>query len=103
MEEAHRMGQLTGRTDILQAMADDMGYVLVKPPETSSEVEVSISIRRNVAEFGRWMDVIDRSLDDSHITQTERKNLQESVLKVLSRAQHLQALLSGLADQPRKK
>lgn len=103
MEEAHRMGQLTGRTDILQAMADDMGYVLVKPPETSSEVEVSISIRRNVAEFGRWMDVIDRSLDDSHITQTERKNLQESVLKVLSRAQHLQALLSGLADQPRKR
>ena len=102
MEEAHRMGQITGRADILQAMADDMGYALVKIPEMDAEVDVSVSIRKNVAEFGRWMDVIDQSLDDTHITQTERKALEDSVLKVLARTQHLQSLLSSMANKPNK-
>lgn len=103
MEEAHRMGQITGRADILQAMADDMGYALVKLPEMDAEVDVSISIRKNVAEFGRWMDVIDQSLDDTHITQNERKALEDSVLKVLARTQHLQSLLSSMANKPNQK
>ena len=45
------------------------------------------------------MDLIDKTLANGAITQTERKYLEEEVIQVLARTQHLQALLSGLANK----
>ena len=97
------MGQITGRSDILEAMATDMGFVLVKLPSLIGEEDLSAAIRRNVGEFGRYMDLIDQSLCDEEITQTERKALEEKVIQVLARTQHLQSLLSSLANKPKQK
>ena len=103
LDEAYRMGQITGRSDILEAMATDMGYVLVKLPNIDGEEDLSAAIRRNVGEFGRYMDLIDQSLSDEEITQTERKALEEKVIQVLARTQHLQSLLSSLANKAKQK
>lgn len=97
------MGQITGRSDILEAMATDMGFVLVKLPSIIGEEDLSAAIRRNVGEFGRYMDLIDQSLSDEEITQTERKALEEKVIQVLARTQHLQSLLSSLANKAKQK
>jgi hypothetical protein len=49
------------------------------------------------------MDLIDQSLSDEEITQTERKALEEKVIQVLARTQHLQSLLSSLANKAKQK
>lgn len=101
LDEAHRMGQLAGRTDILEVMADDMGYALVKLPSITENEDISTAIRKDVGEFGRYMTLIDDTLSNGDITQTERKALEEEVVQVLARTQHLQALLSGMAINKR--
>ena len=99
LDEAHRMGMLSNRSDILEAMADDMGYALVKLPAVNDDEDLSTAIRKDVGEFGRYMDLIEKTLANGAITQTERKYLEEEVIQVLARTQHLQALLSGLANK----
>ncbi len=99
LDEAYRMSMLTARSDILEAMADDMGYALVKLPTPNDDEDLSTAIRKDVGEFGRYMEMIDKTLSNGVITQTERKYLEEEVIQVLARTQHLQALLSGLANK----
>ena len=99
LDEAYRMSMLTQRSDILEAWADDMGYALVKLPIANDDEDLSTAIRKDVGEFGRYMDLIDKTLANGSITQTERKYLEEEVIQVLARTQHLQALLSGLANK----
>ncbi len=90
------MQQLTGRTDILEAMADELGYVIVKIPECAHDIDIAKATRRAVVEFGQWMEEIDKSLEDGSVTQNELKAIEKELVEMMSQAQHLTAALSSI-------
>lgn len=96
LAEAQRMQQLTGRTDILEAMADELGYVIVKIPECANDIDIAKATRRAVVEFGQWMEEIDKSLEDGSVTQNELKAIEKELVEMMSQAQHLTAALSSI-------
>ena len=96
LTEAQRMQQLTGRTDILEAMADELGYVIVKIPECAHDIDIAKATRRAVVEFGQWMEEIDKSLEDGSVTQNELKAIEKELVEMMSQAQHLTAALSSI-------
>lgn len=96
LAEAQRMQQLAGRTDILEAMADELGYVIVKIPECANDIDIAKATRRAVVEFGQWMEEIDKSLEDGSVTQNELKAIEKELVEMMSQAQHLTAALSSI-------
>jgi hypothetical protein len=96
LAEAQRMQQLTGRTDILEAMADELGYVIVKIPECIHDIDIAKATRRAVVEFGQWMEEIDKSLEDGSVTQNELKAIEKELVEMMSQAQNLTAALSSI-------
>lgn len=94
--EAHRMQQLTGRTDILEAMADDLGYVLVKIPDCAHDVDIAKATRKAVVEFGEWMGQIDVALDDGNVSQSELRSIEKELIEMMSQAQKLTAALATI-------
>ena len=96
LAEAQRMQQLAGRTDILEAMADELGYVIVKIPECAHDIDIAKATRRAVVEFGQWIEEIDKSLEDGSVTQNELKAIEKELVEMMSQAQHLTAALSSI-------
>ena len=94
LAEAQRMQLLTGRTDILEAMADELGYVIVKIPDCAHDVDIAKATRKAVVEFGEWMDQIDRSLDDGAVTTNELKAIEKELVEMMAQAQKLTAALA---------
>lgn len=94
LAEAQRMQLLTGRTDILEAMADELGYVVVKIPDCAHDVDIAKATRKAVVEFGEWMDQIDRSLDDGAVTSNELKAIEKELVEMMAQAQKLTAALA---------
>lgn len=94
LAEAQRMQLLTGRTDILEAMADELGYVVVKIPDCAHDIDIAKATRKAVVEFGEWMDQIDRSLDDGAVTSNELKAIEKELVEMMAQAQKLTAALA---------
>lgn len=94
LAEAQRMQLLTGRTDILEAMADELGYVIVKIPDCANDIDIAKATRKAVVEFGEWMDQIDRSLDDGAVTTNELKAIEKELVEMMAQAQKLTAALA---------
>lgn len=101
LAEAQRMQLLTGRADILEAMADELGYVIVKVPDCSSDVDISKATRKAVVEFGQWMEQIDKSLDDGHVSQNELKAIEKELVEMMAQAQKLTAALACVKPSKR--
>lgn len=101
LAEAQRMQLLTGRTDILEAMADELGYVVVKIPDCAHDVDIAKATRKAVIEFGEWMNQIDRSLDDGAVTQNELKAIEKELVEMMAQAQRLTAALASVKPSKR--
>jgi hypothetical protein len=92
--EALRMQQLSGRYDILQAMADELGHVAVPLPAVDGE-ELTMAISRTCAEFGQYLKDIDEAWADKKITANEAKRLETDLTRWIAQATHLQSLLAA--------
>ena len=101
LAEAQRMQLLTGRTDILSAMADELGYVVVKIPDCSHDIDIAKATRKAVVEFGEWMNQIDRSLDDGQVSQNELKAIEKELVEMMAQAQKLTAALACVKPSKR--
>lgn len=98
LADAMKLQNLTGRTDIVEAMADELGGVFMPLPTISDE-DLSHAIRKAVAEFGNYMQMVDAALDDDRVTKNEAKWLASGMLEMIARATHLQAMLQAMADK----
>lgn len=101
LAEAQRMQLLTGRIDILSAMADELGYVIVKIPDCAHDVDIAKATRKAVVEFGEWMNQIDRSLDDGQVSQNELKAIEKELVDMMAQAQRLTAALASVKPSKR--
>lgn len=98
LADAMKLQHLTNRTDIVEAMADDLGGVFMPMPTISDE-DVTHAIRKAVGEFGNYMQLVDSALDDDCVTKNEARNLAASMIQMIARATHLQAMLQAMADK----
>lgn len=98
LADAMKLQHLTGRTDIVQAMADDLGGVFMPLPAITDE-DLSHAIRKAVGEFGNYMQLVDSALDDKRVTKNEAKHLASSMIEMIARATHLQAMLQAMAEK----
>lgn len=96
--EALRMQALTGRADILQAMADELGFVCIPKPGVTDE-DISHALAHACAEFGGYLKQVDASMRDGVVTANERKRLEHDLTEMIAAATHLQALLSAKTNR----
>ena len=94
--EAQRMQQLTGRTDILEAMASELGYVIMHRPGTVDGCDIPSAPRRSLVEFGDWMREVDAALTDGKVTLNEVRAIERELVQMIGQAQVLTACLSEM-------
>jgi len=94
LAESVRMQQLAGRTDILQAMATELGHVAIPLPEVSDE-NIPAALARTCAEFGDYMRLVDDSLRDGRVSPNEAKCLEKELTEMVAASTHLLAVLKG--------
>lgn len=95
--EAVRMQQLTGRNDILMAMADELDCVcLPKPGASDTNEEMANLIVESCGEFGDYMREVDKALRDRKVTPNELKRLQKELLEMIAAATRIHARMSGI-------
>lgn len=96
--ESVRMQQLTGRNDILFAMADTLGHVCIKLPDVTDD-EVSKLLASFCGEFGDYLKEVDKAMSDSKVTPNEAKRLQKELIEMIGAATRLNSRLSGMAGK----
>lgn len=96
LEEADLMQHLSGRTDILEAMAAGLGYVVTNKPGTVEGCDIPAATRRSMVEFGDWMREIDTALSDGRVTLNEVRAIERELVQMIGRAQELTACLSSM-------
>ncbi len=94
LDEAVTMQMLSGRADVLIAMADELGHVCIPKPDVGDE-DISHALAHTCAEFGDYLRKVDDCLKDGKITPNERKGLERELSEMIAAATHLQALLAG--------
>lgn len=95
IEEMIRMEQLTGRTDMLIAHAESLGYVAIPVPSVDDD-DVAHALSRTCAEFGDYLRTVDESMRDKKITRNEVKDLEKELVEMIHAATKLQSLLSAM-------
>lgn len=100
--EALKMQQLSGRFDVLYAMAEACGFVCLPLPG-----EVHENVDRDIAalckEFGDYVSQVSQALDDGRITPNELHRCEKELSEMLAAAQVLQAALAGISAAKRGK
>lgn len=96
MIEALRMQQLTGRADILFAMADALDYICIKKPSVET-TDLAHQIAITCAEFGDFLRQIDTTMKDGRVTRNELKKVQKELAEMIGAANTLQALIAAKA------
>jgi len=96
LAEAQRMQLLTGRTDVLEAMASELGFVVIHRPGTADGCDIPSATRRSMVEFGEWMREVDAALSDGRVTPNEVRAIERELVQMIGQAQSLTACLSGM-------
>lgn len=96
ISEMVRMEQLTGRTDMLFAHAEALGYVAVPVPAIGDD-DVDHAITTACAEFGDYLRTVGDALGDKRVTPNEAKRLEKELVEMIAAATHLQAIVTGVA------
>lgn len=91
-----RMQQLTGRADILFAMAESLDYVCIKRPNVQS-TDMAHAIASTCAEFGDFMRQVDATLKDGQVTRNELKKIEKELVEHIASATALHALVASKA------
>lgn len=99
LQEAVRMQQLSGRCDVLYAMADMLGHVCIPKPETSSSgSDVSTLLANTCAEFGDYLRETDKAMHDRVVTPNEVKVLQKELIELVCAATRLHSRMAAMAE-----
>lgn len=97
--EAHRMQQLTGRVDILQAMADDLGYSIIKLPDFAvSDAAILESYTAMLAELGEFSGAFNQSLADNRINKKEFEHMRDEMNQAIAAALSLIGRIEQLVE-----
>ena len=96
LAEAQRMQLLTGRADILEAMASELGFVVIHRPGCAEGCDIPAVTRRSMVEFGDWMREVDASLTDGKVTLNEVRAIERELVQMIAQAQTLTACLSAM-------
>ena len=98
LNEAVRMQQLTGRYDILYAMADTLGHVCMPVPHVDDS-DVATMLAHACGEFGDYLREVEASLVDKRVTPNEVKRMQKELLEMISAANALHAKLASMTGR----
>ena len=98
LNEAVRMQQLTGRYDILYAMADTLGYVCMPAPHVD-DADVSAMLAHTCGEFGDYLREVERTMTDGRVTPNEVKRMQKELLELIASANALHGKLSSMVGR----
>jgi hypothetical protein len=101
LKQAVLMQVITGRADILHAMAEELGYVAIPVPVCNAPSRPQ-AISRACAEFGDYMRKVDEVFDDGEVTPNEAKALEKELTEVIAAAVRLQSVIVGKVDERRK-
>lgn len=98
--ESVRMQQLTGRKDILHAMADTLDCVcLAKPTADDTTGDITTLISRTCAEFGDYLRETDKALHDKVVTPNKVKCLQKELLELICAATRLHTRMATMSER----
>ena len=96
--EAVRMQAISGRHDILRAMAIELGEVTMPSGRDGYTTdEVARALPSACAEFGEYMAEVGKALRDGVISTNERRRLERALVEVVSACGALQASLNQKA------
>lgn len=95
LAEAMTMQHMTGRNDILHAMAEDLNHVAIPLPVASDD-DLAHSISTCCAEFGDYLRRVDEVIRDGKVTPNERKDLERELTEMIAAATHLQGLVASM-------
>ena len=98
LHEAMLMQSVTGRYDILYAMADELNHMAIPLPQVGDD-NVAHAISTTCAEFGDYLRRVDDAMQDGKITPNEIKALERELAEMIAAAGHLQSLLAGLGKR----
>ena len=97
--EAVRMQQLTGRRDILHAMADDLDCVcLPKPSVEDMGDDMAVMIAKTCAEFGDYMREVDVALHNHRVSPNELKRLQKELIELICAATRIHTRMATMTQ-----
>lgn len=96
--ESVRMQQLTGRADVLYAMADALGFVVIPKPQVSDD-DLMQSMGKACAEFGDFMRQVNDTMQDGKVSKNELKKVQRELVEMIAAASQLNAVLTNRAGK----
>jgi len=94
------MQALTDDHRILQAMAEELGYVAMRLP-SCDDADFGLAAMRSVKEFGMFIGSCEESLRDGKVTQNELRRIESELLKTIAHASRLHQLLAAKQKQVR--
>ena len=99
LSEAVRMQQLTGRKEILYAMADTLDCVCLPKPSCSDEsADVSTLMANACAEFGDYLRETDKAMHDRKVTPNEVKRLQKELMELICASTRLHQRMASMVE-----
>lgn len=94
--EAVRLQHLTGDHRIIQAEAEEMGYMLVHLPDCE-DADFGQAAMRSIKEFGEFVGSCEESLRDGKVTKNEMRRIEKELLEALAHMSRLHQLISAKA------
>jgi hypothetical protein len=94
LKQAVLMQVLTGRTDILYAMAEELGFAVIPLPMVSCET-IPQAMAKTCGEFGDFMRGADSAVEDGKVTPNEVKKLEKELTEMVAAASNLHSLIVG--------
>ncbi len=98
MTDVLRIQVITGRFDILQAFAEECGFVAIPLPDAHA-LDVPHALAMTCAEFGDYLREVDKALSDGRVTPNEVKRLEAALTALITSATGLQSVLTGRAER----
>lgn len=93
LAEAMRIMVMTQDVRILQAQANELGYMVV-PLHVVEDETVTAAMTHTVGEFGEYVTAACDAMKDGHITKLELRKINKELGDMIAQAVKLQALLT---------
>lgn len=92
--EALKMQALTGRVDILRAMAGELGYTIMPLPTLHIEGDVAAAMAATCKEFADFLGEVSTSMSDGELSPNERRRIEKEMREMMAAAEALLMLVS---------
>lgn len=88
-EEMLEIMQITGDHGALQALAGNLGYVLLPAPDLAADTPCTLALAQSVQEFGEFAAESARGLADGRISDNELARIEREGAQALAAIQEL--------------